>query len=73
MQPIVSSIRSITYSLARYLADLLRPLVGKSKRHIQNLNDVLEKLKDIEIDEGEVITSFVVIALFTSLPGKEVV
>ena len=31
---IISGIGSITHSLARYLADLLKPLVRKTKRHI---------------------------------------
>ena len=30
-------------------------------------------MEQIEIEEGEVITSFDIIALFTSMPGKEVV
>ena len=74
MKPIVSGIRSITYSLVRYLADLLKPLVGKTKRHIQNSKDLVDKLQEIVIiEEGEVINSFDITALFTSVLGNEVV
>ena len=41
-----------TYSLTRYLADLLKLLVGRTERHI---------------------TSFDITALFTSVPGNEVI
>ena len=58
--------------MARHLADLLKKtLVRKSKTHIQNLKDYIEKLVEVEIEE--VLTSFDVMALFTSALGKEVV
>ena len=44
MRPIVSGINSITYHLARHLADLLKPLVGKESTHIQNSKDLIDKL-----------------------------
>ena len=45
----------------------------KTKRHLQNSKDLVEKLEEIEINDGEVITSFDVTILFTSMPGKAVV
>ena len=57
----------------RHLTDLLKHLVGKKSTHIQNSKDLVDKLEHIELEEGEILTSFDVIALFTSLPGKEVV
>ena len=69
----MSGINSITYNLARHVADLLKPLVRKSKRDIENAKFLVEKLELIEVDEGEVLTSFDVTSLFTSVPGKEVV
>ena len=73
MRLIVSSINSITYHLAWHLADLLKPLVGKKNTYIQISKDLVDKLKHIELEKGEVLTSFDVTALFTSMPGKEVV
>ena len=67
MRPIVSGINSINYALARHLADLLKPLVGTSIRHIQNSKHLVEKLSKVQIEEGEVLTSFDVTALFTSV------
>ena len=73
IRPVVSGIRSITYLLVRNLVDLLKPLVGKAKRHIQNSNDLVDKLQETVIKEGEVSTSFDITALFSSVLGNEVV
>ena len=73
MRPIVSGINSITYHLARHLADLLKPLVGQSTAHIKNSKDLVTKISEITLEDGEVLTSFDVTALFTSVPGEEVV
>ena len=73
MRPIVSGINSITYHLARHLADLLKPLLGKSKHHPNNSKDLAQKLTSLELDDREVLISFDVTALFTSFPGDEVV
>ena len=52
----------------------MKPLVGKTKRHIQNSKDLVDKLQEIVIiEEGEVINSFDITALFTSVLGNEVV
>ena len=68
MRPIVSSIGSVCYNLARFVADLLSPLVGKSPHHIQNSQDFVAKVKDLKVDDTEVQTSYDVTALFTSVP-----
>ena len=73
MRPIVSGINSITYNLARHLADIMKPLVGKSERHLNNSKDLVKKIQEIQLEDDEVLTSFDVSALFTSVPGDEVV
>ena len=73
MKPIVSGINAIIYHLARHLADLLKPMVGKKSTHIQNSKNLVDKLEHVKLEEGEVLTPFDVTALFTSMPGKDVV
>ena len=68
VRPIVSSIGSVCYNLARFLADLLSPLVGKSPHHIQNSQDFVEQIKDLKLEEDEILISYDVTALFTSVP-----
>ena len=73
MRPIVSEINSITYNLARHLADLLKHLVAKRDTHSVNLKDFVQKLEKIVLEDEEVLTSFDATVLFISVPGKEVV
>ena len=68
VRPIVSSIGSVCYNLARFVSDLLSPLVGKSPHHIQNSQDFVAQIKDLKLDEEEILTSYDVTALFTSVP-----
>ena len=68
LRPIVSSIGSATYNTAKELSRILKPLVGKSRHHIQNNQDFLEDLKGIQLQPDEVMMSFDVKALFTSVP-----
>jgi hypothetical protein len=36
LRPIVSSIGSVTHDIARFVADIISPLVGKSGHHVHN-------------------------------------
>ncbi|KAI8485712.1 hypothetical protein Bbelb_365460 [Branchiostoma belcheri] len=73
LRPIVSSIGSVTYELAGFLAKILGPLVGKSQHHVQNSADFVNKIKDIHVEDDETITLYDVCSLFTSIPPKEAV
>ena len=73
LRPIVSSIGSVTYELASFLAKILGPLVGKSEHHVQNSADFVNKIKDIRVEEDEIITSYDVCSLFTCIPPKEAI
>ena len=68
MRPIVSSIGSVTNRVAKQLARILKPLVGKTIYHINNSREFADEIRNTKIEEGECITSFDVAALFTSIP-----
>ena len=68
LRPIVSSIGAVTYQTSKELSRILRPLVGKSIHHIHNNQDFLEDLKGITLASDEVMMSYDVKALFTSVP-----
>ena len=70
LRPIVSSIDSVTYNVAKHLAEIIGPLVGQSCHHVANSSDFVEKIKDIEVDADETITSYDVSALFTCIPPE---
>ena len=72
LRPIVSSIGAATYSTAKELAKILKPLVGMSAHHVQNTRDFVEQIKDVRLKLGECMISYDVTALFTSVPIKPV-
>ena len=68
LRPIVLSRGSITYEVAKELARILKPLVGSSPHHIKNTGDFIQQIKQVKLQADEIITSYDVSALFTSVP-----
>ena len=68
LKPIVSSCGSVTYGVAKELAKIRKPLVGKSPHHITSTQDFVEQAKQIKLEPGECLSSYDVSALFTSVP-----
>ena len=68
LRPIVSSRGSITYRVAKELSHIIKSLVGQSPHHLKNTQHFIHQLQDKKLQPGEVITSFNVKALFTSVP-----
>ena len=64
----MSSCGSATYGVAKELAKILKPLVGKSPHHINSTNNFLEQIKQLTLSPGECLSSYDVSALFTSVP-----
>ena len=64
----VSSCGSITYGVAKELAKILKPLVGKSPHHINSTQDFVEQVKHITLAPKECLSSYDVSALFTLVP-----
>ena len=54
--------------MAKELAKILKPLVGKSPHHINSTQDFVEQVKHIALALGECLSSYDVSALFTSVP-----
>ena len=64
----VSSCGSVTYGVAKELAKILKPLVGKSPHHINSTQDFVEQARHFKLEAGECLSSYDVSALFTSVP-----
>ena len=69
LRPIVSSCGSVTYGVAKELAKILKPLIGKSPHHINSTQDFVEQVKHISLAPGECLSSYDVSAFFTLVPG----
>ena len=66
--PIVSSTGAVAYQKAKELSKILKPLVGKSPHHVHNNEEFLQHLKGIQLGPDEIIISYDVKALLTSVP-----
>ena len=64
----MSSCGSVTYGVAKELAKIFKPLVGKSPHHITSTQDLVVQAKQIILEPGECLSSYDVSALFTSVP-----
>ena len=53
LRPTVACSDSIMYGTARWVADILAPMVGKTPHHLQNSADLVNKLSQIRVDEDE--------------------
>ena len=68
LRPIVSTIGSSTYKIAKRPNNVLSPYAQQAISYVRNTTDFLEKLEDVTIDDDEVMVSFDVKSLFTSVP-----
>ena len=68
LRPIVSSRGSITYGVAKGLAKIIHPLVGQFPHHLKNTQHFIQHIQKARLEPGELITSYDVKALFTSVP-----
>ena len=73
LRPIVSSIGSVTYGVAKELSRILKPLVSNSIHHVNNSKEFAEEIRNIKLERGECITSFDVTALYTSIPATDTI
>jgi len=67
LRPITSSIGSPTYNLSKHLVSILSPLLNNMYT-VKNSVDFTQKMMGVEICEDEVMVSFDVVSLFTSIP-----
>ena len=68
LRPIVSSCGSVTYGVAKELAQMFIPLVDKPLHHINSTHDFVEQVKQITLAPGECLSCYDVSALLTSVP-----
>ena len=67
LRPIVSTIGSSTNKIAKRLNNVLAPYGQQANSYIRNTTGFLEKLEDVTIDDDEIMVSFDVKSLFTSV------
>ena len=68
LRPIVSSIGAVSYETSKELSRILKILVGQSPYHVHNNKEFLHQPKDEKLGPDDIIMSYDVKALFTSVP-----
>ena len=73
IRPIISTVGSVSYSLSKFLVKLLQPLVGTiANSNVLNSVDLVNKLRNVNIEDGDCMVSFDVTSLFTNVPVDDV-
>ena len=70
LRPIVSFISTATYQLAKFLKQILIPLVGNTQYTVKNSSQFVELILSIKLGKSESQVSFDVVSLFTLVPHK---
>ena len=68
LRPIVYSIGAVTYEASKDLSRILKPLGRKLPYQVQNNKEFIQHLEGIQLSSDEIIVSYDVKALFTSVP-----
>ena len=71
IRPIVSAVGSCTHKVAKTVERCLAPYSRKVPSYIKNTKELIDKLKEVEIGVDEVLMSFDVQSLFTSVPVND--
>ena len=71
LRPIVDYTGSMAYNLSRALADLLKPTIGKTKYFVKNTAEFVDEIKNVKLENDEIMNSHDVVSLFTNVPIKD--
>ena len=72
LRPIVFSIGSAFYNISKFLTDILAPIQSRNGYSVLNSSQFAKKeVADMEILDDEVMVSFDVVSLFTTIPVKK--
>ncbi|MDA8031702.1 MAG: reverse transcriptase domain-containing protein, partial [Alphaproteobacteria bacterium] len=71
LRPIVCTIGSPTYDLAKELARVLSPLSGGTSSFVKNSTHFVETISSVKIDSKDCLVSFDVKSLFTQVPVED--
>lgn len=71
--PIVSSIGSLTYNLAKFLSKQLGECVGRTESFVKDSRHFISLTKNLQLQETDMLVSFDVESLFTKMPIPDTV
>ena len=67
LRPIVSFVNSPTYNISKFLSIIIKPLMT-NRFSVKNSIDFIDRIKDVVFEKDDILVSFYVVSLFTSVP-----
>lgn len=64
----MDSIGSVTYNLSKFLAEVIKPIIGQMEQHCKNSKQLAKELRNIKMEKDEILISHDVISVFTRTP-----
>ncbi|XP_070398607.1 uncharacterized protein [Nothobranchius furzeri] len=73
LRPIVDSISTPTYNMAKDISRIISPLLGNTDQHCKNSIELAKELKEITIEDNDILISHDVTSLFTKTPTQKTI
>ena len=73
MREIVDSTGSVTKDIDKYIASILKTYVGKNEHYVKNSAHFANMIKDLKVNDDEILVSYDVVALYPSVPQDEAI
>ena len=73
LREIVDSTSSVAKQIDKYIAKVIQKYVGKSPYYVKNSAHFVSMIKDLKVEEDEVLVSYDVTALYLSVPQGEAI
>ena len=69
----MDSTSSVAKQIDKYIAKVIQKYVGKSPYYVKNSAHFVSMIKDLKVEEDEVLVSYDVTALYPSVPQDEAI
>ena len=73
LREIVDSTGSVAKEVDKYISRILKKYVGKTEYYVKNSAHFVESIKDMKVEDDEILVSYDVTALYPSVPQNEAI
>ena len=73
MREIVDSTGGVTKDIDKYIGSIIKTYTGKSEHYVKNSAHFASMIKDLRVEEDEILVSYDVVALYPSVPQEEAI
>lgn len=67
LRPVVSFMKAPTYNFSKFLSQILA-CVSEDRLNVRNSQQLIDKLRNVELEDDDILVSFDAVALFTCIP-----